>query len=260
MKNPNDLDGKTALVTGAAEGIGHAIATALAQAGATVEMGDINEPLLDESQNAFEKNGYKVFASRCDVSDTDSVNTWIDACLNRQPRIDILVNNAGIGLGKDIREMTDDEWNHLFNVNLTSIFRTIRKVLPTMLEQGSGSVINIGSVQGLRSFDDWTAYAATKGGLQSMTRQLAGQFGNRNVRFNTISPGGINTPLNKRRAQEEGEAFVTATTNLHAMRRFGEPEEIAQAALFLASDAASFVTGHDLLVDGGLAALPRYFE
>lgn len=259
-QTPKQLQNKVALVTGAADGIGYAIAQTLFEAGCTVELCDIDNERLIEQTKRLDPNGQRAFASLCDVSDTKSVNNWIDACLERRGKIDILINNAATAISGNICEMPESDWNKILNTNLTSAFRTIQKTLPSMLTQGSGSVINIGSIQGHRSWDNWTAYAAAKGALQAMTRQLAGQFGKQGVRFNVISPGAINTPLNERRAKEEGEDFVKASTNMHALRRFGQPEEVAQTALYLASDASSFVTGQDLLVDGGLSVLPRYFE
>lgn len=257
-KSVSTLAGKVALVTGAADGIGHAIAVAFAEAGAIVEASDIASERLAKRVSALSEAGLAAVASTCDVASTDSVRQWIESCVKRQGRIDILVNNAAIALSGNVTAMPESDWFQVLNTNLTSAFRTIQTALPVMIEGGGGSVVNIGSTQGHRSWNDWTAYAAAKGGLQSMTRQLAGQFGSAKVRFNVISPGAIDTPLNQRRAEEEGEAFVEASRGMHALERFGTPEEVAQAALFLASDAASFVTGHDLRVDGGLSALPRY--
>lgn len=256
----NSLEGKVALVTGAADGIGYAIAKAFFEAGATVELSDIQGELMAQGTAALDVNGQRAFSSRCDVADTDSVSTWIAACFGRHRKIDILVNNAAIAIPCDITAMPEPDWTRIINTNLTSAFRTIKCVLPHMIREGGGSIVNIGSTQGHRSWDNWTAYAAAKGGLQAMTRQLAGQFGKDGIRFNTISPGAIDTPLNKRRAEKEGPAFLEASINMHAMRRFGKPNEVAQAAVFLASSGSSFVTGQDLLVDGGLSVLPRYFE
>lgn len=260
MKNPQQLTGKVALVTGAADGIGLAIATLFAQSGARVEMSDMHEDNLSAAVKALRRNGYEVRGSRCDVTKSGDVKKWISDCLSFRNRIDILVNNAAVAISGNITDMPESDWERVINTNLTSAYRTIRAVLPVMLAQGSGSVVNIGSTQSHRSWDDWTAYAAAKGGLHSMTRQLAGQFGSQGVRFNIISPGAINTPMNQRRAQGEGPQFVEISRNMHAIPRMGEPDEVAHAALFLASDAASFITGQDLLVDGGLSTLPRYLR
>ena len=129
-----------------------------------------------------------------------------------------------------------------------------------MITQRSGSIINISSTQAIRSWKDWTAYAAAKGAMLSMTRQLAGQFGENNIRFNSISPGAILTPMNAKRAETEGPDFFKKSEQMHALQRMGTPEEVASTAIFLASDESSFITGADLLVDGGLSTLARYWE
>ncbi len=139
------------------------------------------------------------------------------------------------------------------------LFRTIKAVIPHMLRQRSGSVINIASGQAHRSWENWTAYAAAKGGLLAMTQQLAGQFGSHNIRFNSVSPGSIATPMSERRVANEGAAIVRSWEQMHALERMGRPEEVAAVVLFLANDDSSFVTGHEIAVDGGLNVLPRYF-
>ncbi len=156
--------------------------------------------------------------------------------------------------------MSEDDWNMVLNTNLSSAFRFIKEVLPYMMAQGSGSVINMASTQAHRSWHNWTAYAAAKGALISMTVQLAGQFGANNIRFNSISPGTIATSMLQKRIAEEGEDLLQNSINMHAMERLGKPEEVAAVALLLASDEASFINGTDIKVDGGLCTLPRYTE
>jgi NAD(P)-dependent dehydrogenase (short-subunit alcohol dehydrogenase family) len=140
------------------------------------------------------------------------------------------------------------------------VYRTVKSALPHMLRQKSGSVINISSTQAFRSWNDWTAYAGAKGAILSMTNQLAGQFGEYNIRFNSISPGSILTPMNEKRAREEGPEFMSKSEQMHAMKRMGTPTEVAMTAVFLASDESAFITGEDIKVDGGLCTLPRYIE
>ena len=142
--------------------------------------------------------------------------------------------------------------------NLKSIYRSIKQVIPHMQQQCSGSIINISSVQAFRSWNNWTAYAGAKGAILSMTNQLAGQFGAYNVRFNTISPGAILTPMTEKRVEAEGEEFLQSSINQAAIKRMGTPQEVAMTAVFLASDESSFITGEDIKVDGGLCSLPRY--
>jgi NAD(P)-dependent dehydrogenase (short-subunit alcohol dehydrogenase family) len=154
--------------------------------------------------------------------------------------------------------MTDEQWHRLITVNLTSVFRGIKYALPHMLAQKNGSVISLASAQGHIGLDGWTAYAGAKGAIMSMTRQLAVEFGPHNVRFNSISPGTINTPMNVQVVKELGDQVARAWVKMHPIGRIGLPEEIAEAAIYLASDAAGFTTGIDLRVDGGLTAAPRF--
>lgn len=252
------LKDKVAIVTGAADGIGLAISKAFAREEAIVIMGDINEVKCNQEANGILKQNQKALSLFCDVGNTDSVNKMVKACMEKYGRIDVLVNNAAISISGNISEMPDDDWDLLMNVNLKGAFRCIRASMPHMISAEKGSVINIASGQAHRSWDDWTAYASAKGGMISMTNQLAGQYGDKNIRFNTISPGAILTPMAVKRLENEGEAYRKGSEQQAAMLRFGQPEEVAMAAVFLASDEASFITGDDMIVDGGLCTLPRY--
>ena len=254
------LKGKVALVTGAADGIGLAISKAFAQQGALVAMCDINVEKCDEEAKKLEDSGFQVKSYACDVGSTKDVQHVVAQTVADFGRIDVLVNNAAVGISGDIREMSETDWDTVMNVNLKSVFRGIKFTLPLMIEQGSGSVITISSVQAFRSWDNWTAYAAAKGALVSMSNQLAGQFGNHSIRFNTISPGAILTPMNQDRIVREGNQFLEASIQQAALLRMGEADEIAMAAVFLASEESQFLTGQDIKVDGGLTSLPRYLE
>jgi NAD(P)-dependent dehydrogenase (short-subunit alcohol dehydrogenase family) len=250
---------KTAIVTGAADGIGLAIAKLFSRAGAHVFLADTNAGKLETEATSLRSSSLLATAVRCDVTSTADVNALVAAAA-ATGRIDILVNNAAIAIGGRIDKMQESDWERVIDTNLTSAFRTIKAVLPHLLERRAGSVINIGSTQSHRSWPGWSAYAASKGGLASLTVQLAGEFGADFLRFNCISPGAINTPMNERRVATEGNKLLAAWTGMHAIPRLGHPEEVAAAALFLASDDAAFITGQDLLVDGGLTTLPRYIE
>ena len=183
----------------------------------------------------------------------------IDAAVEKTGRLDILVNNAAIAIGgMPVHEMTDEQWHRLIAVNLTSVFRGCKYALPHMIRQKSGSIINMASAQGHIGLDGWTAYAGAKGAVMSMTRQMAVEFGPHNVRVNSISPGTINTPMNEKVVAELGENVARAWVKMHPIGRIGEPSEVAEAAVYLACDAAGFTTGIDLRVDGGLTAAPRY--
>lgn len=254
------LKNKVAVITGAANGIGLAIMEAFAKEGAIVYAADIDEKKCSLEATRLSAGGSVVKAVRCDVGITEEVNYLINMAIADYGRVDVLVNNAAVAIGGNIMEMKEDEWDTLMNINLKSIYRTIKATLPHMIIQKSGSVINISSMQAFRSWHNWTAYAGAKGAMLSITQQLAGQFGENNIRFNTISPGAILTPMNEKRAKDEGPEFFSKSEAMHAMNRMGTSQEVAMAAVFLASGEAAFITGADIKVDGGLSTLPRYFE
>ena len=256
----NRLKGKVAIITGAADGIGLAISHAFVNEGASVVMCDINANKCDKEAQKLKINGGVIRSYLCDVGVTKDIQFVIDKTIKEFGRIDVLVNNAAVAISGDIRQMTESDWDHLMNINLKGVFRGIKLALPFMIKQQAGSVISLSSTQAFRSWDNWTAYAAAKGAILSMTNQLAGQFGIENVRFNTISPGAILTPMNQKRAAEEGEQFLERSINQAAMLRMGKAEEVAMTAVFLASDEAQFITGEDITIDGGLTSLPRYLD
>jgi len=254
------LKNKVAIVTGAANGIGLSIATAFIQEGAVVFLADIDEEKLIGEVKQLESIGGTARAIVCNVGDTASVKNLVQAAIAEFGMIDILVNNAAVAIGGNIVEMPEADWDSLMNINLKSVYRAIKETLPYMLKQKSGSVINISSAQAYRSWDNWTAYAGAKGAILAMTNQLAGQFGKDNIRFNSISPGAILTPMNAKRAEVEGPAFLEKSAAQHSLNRLGTPLEVAMTAVFLASEEAAFITGADIKVDGGLSTLPRYTE
>lgn len=249
------LKDKISVITGAASGIGLACAKLFSHEGSFVIMADI-----DYDKCAAEAKGLNALAIRCDVRLMEDVKNLVDHTITRHKRIDVLINNVAVAIGGNITEMPEDDWDTVLNTNLTSAYRFIKQVLPHMLNQRSGSIINMSSTQAHRSWHNWTAYAAAKGGLISMTVQLAGQFGSHNIRFNSISPGTIATPMLEKRMAEEGAALQHRSAMMHAMERLGKPEEVAAVALLLASDDGAFINGTDIKVDGGLSTLPRYIE
>ncbi len=254
------LKNKVAIITGAANGIGLSIATAFAQEGAIVLLADIDEEKVIQEAKSLANDGAITLGIKCDVGDTAAVKNLIQIAIYQFGKIDILINNAAVAIGGNIIEMPETDWDTLMNINLKSVYRTIKETLPYMLKQKSGSVINISSTQAFRSWNNWTAYAGAKGAMLAMTNQLAGQFGKDNVRFNSISPGAISTPMNAKRAELEGTAFLEKSAAQHAMNRLGTPMEVAMTAVFLASEESGFITGEDIKVDGGLCTLPRYTE
>ena len=249
------LKDKISVITGAADGIGLACAKLFSDEGSFVIMADI-----DYDKCAGEAKNLNALAVKCDVRSVDDIKQLVSYTINHYKKIDVLVNNVAVAIGGNITEMTEDDWNMVLNTNLTSAYRFIKEILPYMLKQKSGSIINMSSTQAHRSWHNWTAYAAAKGGLLSMTMQLAGQFGADNIRVNSISPGTISTPMLEKRIADEGSELLSKSVMMHAMERLGKPEEVAAVAAFLASDEAGFITGVDIKVDGGLSTLPRYNE
>jgi NAD(P)-dependent dehydrogenase (short-subunit alcohol dehydrogenase family) len=253
------LEGKVAVITGAADGIGHAIAERMAEEGAHVFVSDIADARGEAFVEALRQAGLKADYLHCDVAEDADIAGLIATAAERGGRLDILVNNAAIAIGgMPVTEMTDEQWNRLIAVNLTSVFRGCKHALPHMIRQKSGSIVNMASAQGHIGLDGWTAYAGAKGAVMAMTRQMAVEFGPYNVRVNSISPGTINTPMNDQLVRELGGNLMKAWVTMHPLGRIGEPAEVAEAAVYLASDAAGFTTGIDLRVDGGLTAAPRY--
>lgn len=251
------LQGKISIVTGSSDGIGFEISRGFAEEAATVVMVSRDWDNLQSKADLLLSRGLTVLPVQGDIGITGDVKNAVQVTLEKFGRVDVLVNNAAVAIPGDITDQDDEDWNLLLNVNLLGAFRAIKSVLPSMLAQGSGSVINITSLQGDRSWDHWTTYAAAKGGLKAITRQLAGQYGPRGLRFNCISPGAMQTPMNQARREREGEEFYEMCCRLHALGRMGEANEVNGAAIFLASDESSFVTGIDLVVDGGCSVLTR---
>ncbi len=253
------LEGKVAAITGAADGIGYAISAAMALEGAYVVMSDIDDAKGEAAAAGLRTRGLRADFRQCDVAEDADIATLVAAAVEKGGRLDILVNNAAVAIGgMPVHQMTDDEWHRLIAINLTSVFRGCRHALPHMIAQGRGSIINMASAQGHIGLDGWTAYAGAKGAVMAMTRQMAVEFGPMGVRVNSISPGTIATPMNEGVLARLGPAVGRAWVKMHPIGRIGRPEEVAEAAVYLASDAAGFTTGIDLRVDGGLCVTPRY--
>ncbi len=249
------LANKTAVVTGAADGIGRAIALAFAEAGARVFAGDSNHELGAELSERTK--GQVVFVP-CDVSRAADMARLIEAAIAETGQLDVLVNNAGIAVGpKPIFDMTEQELERQISVNQLSMLYGFKFALPHMMKRKRGAVINLASMQAHVGIPGWTAYAGTKGAAIAMTQQLAVEFAPFGIRVNSISPGAINTPMNAKIVEEQGSHLLEVWQHMHPLGRIGEPSEVASAAVFLASEQAAFVTGVDLRVDGGVILQTR---
>jgi len=234
------LEGKTALVTGASRGIGRAIAAELAAAGASVVVGYRSGQ--EEAEALAAEIGGR--AIQADVSSAEDARRLVEEAGD----LDILVNNAGLTRDGLLARMSDDDWRTVLETNLSSVFYTCRAVTRPMMKKRSGSIVNISSIVGVHGNWGQTNYAASKAGIIGFTKSLARELGSRNVRANVVAPGYVKTQLTDVLPEDATEAMLTNTP----LGRLGEPEDVAGAVRFLCSDAASFITGEVLLVDGGL--------
>ena len=253
-----DLTGKVALVTGASYGIGFAIAKGLASAGATIVFNDRKEDLVEKGIEAYKEEGIKAYGYVCDVTDEDAVEELIKKIENEVGVVDILVNNAGIIKRIPMCEMKAAEFREVIDIDLNGPFIMSKAVIPSMIKKGHGKIIHICSMMSELGRETVSAYAAAKGGLKMLTKNIASEFGEHNIQCNGIGPGYIATPQTAplREKQADGsrhpfDSFIIAKT---PAARWGEPEDLAGPAVFLASDASNFVNGHILYVDGGILA------
>ncbi len=252
------LEGKIALVTGASYGIGFAIAKGMAAAGATIVFNDIKQELVDKGLAAYKEAGIDAHGYVCDVTDEDAVNALVKKVEEEVGVIDILVNNAGIIKRIPMLEMSAKDFRQVIDVDLNAPFIVAKAVIPSMIKKGHGKIINICSMMSELGRETVSAYAAAKGGLKMLTRNIASEYGEHNIQCNGIGPGYIATPQTAplRERQPDGsrhpfDQFIIAKT---PAARWGEAEDLAGPAVFLASDASNFVNGHILYVDGDILA------
>ncbi len=252
------LEGKVAFITGASYGIGFAIAKAMHAAGARIVFNDIKQELVDKGLSSYKEEGIDALGYVCDVTNEEQVNETVKKILGETGRIDILVNNAGIIKRIPMCDMSAAEFRQVIDVDLNAPFIVSKAVIPQMIELGHGKIINICSMMSELGRETVSAYAAAKGGLKMLTRNIASEYGEFNIQCNGIGPGYIATPQTAplRERQPDGsrhpfDSFIIAKT---PAARWGNADDLGGPAVFLASDASNFVNGHILYVDGGILA------
>lgn len=252
------LDNKIALVTGGSYGIGFAIASALAEAGATIVFNDIRDDLVEKGLAAYRELGISAHGYVCDVTDEAGVNTFIRQVEAEVGEIDILVNNAGIIKRIPMVEMSAADFRQVIDVDLNAPFIVAKAVIPTMIKKGHGKIINICSMMSELGRETVSAYASAKGGLKMLTRNIASEYGEFNIQCNGLGPGYIETPqtapLRERLADGSRQPFDQFIVSKTPAARWGTTNDLKGPAVFLASDASNFVNGHILYVDGGILA------
>ncbi|EJX06829.1 gluconate 5-dehydrogenase [gut metagenome] len=258
--NINDfsLEGKVALVTGASYGIGFAIAKGMAACGATICFNDINEDLMQKGMKAYEEAGIKAHGYVADVTDEKAVEDLVKKIEAEVGVIDILVNNAGIIKRIPMCDMSAEDFRKVIDVDLNAPFIVSKAVIPSMIKKGHGKIINICSMMSELGRETVSAYAAAKGGLKMLTKNICSEYGGANIQCNGIGPGYIATPqtapLREKQADGSRHPFDQFIISKTPAARWGDPEDLVGPAVFLASDASNFVNGHILYVDGGILA------
>jgi meso-butanediol dehydrogenase/(S,S)-butanediol dehydrogenase/diacetyl reductase len=250
------LKDKVAIITGGGSGFGEVTARLFAREGAAVMLADINGDAAQTVAGSIAAEGGQAAWARTDVTSSSSVEAMVQAALNRFGRVDILFNNAGIEGFGTVVDTDENAWERIFAVHVRGTYLCSKYTLPAMIEGGrGGSVVNVSSVAGLVGIRNMTAYSAAKGAILSMTRSMAVDFAQYGVRVNCVAPGTTMTPMGQRLVEGDTPEQLALRMSRYPLNRFGRPEEIANAVLFLASDESSYATGSCLVIDGGLTAV-----
>ncbi len=250
------LQDKVAIVTGAGKGIGQGIARVFVKYGAKVVVADWDEDAGLGTAEELRRSGGNAIFVKCDVSNEEQVKAMIQAAIASYGRLNILVNNAGIGVYKTVLDTTSEDWDRCLGVNLKGVFLCSKYAIPHIKAAGGGAIVNIASVHSYQNVGGTAPYAASKGGVVALTRVMAIDHGRDNIRVNAICPGWIYTPLIQGifAASPDPEEAKRAVERRQLLGRLGRPEEVGEAAAFLASDEASYITGASLMVDNGMTA------
>ncbi len=250
-----NFNGKVVVVTGAASGIGRAAALTFADLGADVVVLDVDAKGKEVVGDIQKKGGTAIF-SRTDISRNGAVRQAVDKINQQLGGVDVLINNAATVREGNVLDVTVDEWNQVLNINLTGAYLCSKYCVPYMESRGGGAIVNVASVQGLATEQDNAAYSASKGGLIALTKSMALDLAPQNIKVNCVCPGAIETEKVKQALSESSEPNIVRQewSDLHALRRMGTPQEVANVIVFLASGLSSFMTGTPVLVDGGMLA------
>ena len=247
----SSLFGKVALVTGGSSGIGRATALTFANAGAKVVVADIGVQGGNETVRMVKEAGGEAIFVKADVSNADEVEALMDKAVESYGRLDCAFNNAGVaGATASTADYTEDEWDRVIAINLKGVWLCMKYEIPQMLRQGGGAIVNTSSLAGLVGYPNWPAYNASKHGVAGLTKTAAIEYGRAGIRVNAVCPGVIHTPM----VDEDLDFDYAPLLASHPIGHLGMPEEVAEAVVWLCSDAASFVTGHTMSVDGGYVA------
>jgi 3-oxoacyl-[acyl-carrier protein] reductase len=242
------LEGKVAIITGSAQGIGKASAELFVREGAKVVIADVDEKKGREFEQELLKQGFDVYYYPLNVANREDVANMVEKVMEKYGRIDVLINNAGITRDAMLVKMTEDHFDQVLNVNLKGVFNCTQAVVPIMIEQGSGKIINTSSVSGIYGNIGQTNYAAAKAAIVGLTKTWAKELGRKGINVNAVAPGFTKTSM----VEKMPEKILNYMESIVSLQRLGEPKDIANAYLFLSSDESNYITGHVLHVDGGI--------